>query len=300
MEFGKLVDISSVNWELPKPDPRNKEYQKQHALESIYIGSPAWSVKSWCGKIYPKDCATEEYLKYYSKHFQCIELNTTHYRIPDLMTILKWREKVNKNFKFCPKVFKEISHSPMGLSDRELLSQWTKFIGLMDQNLGPCFIQFHENFSYADKRLLFNFLESWPSEYKLSLELRHSSWYQNNTVLPALADYLHKKNIGLVITDVAGKRAIVHETLTAPWAMIRLIGNDLDSSDEKRIRSWAQRFKEWRDQGPSELYLFYHQPEDNLTLEFAQLGKQVFDECYIDGHPKFDFIQEKDLFDFTN
>jgi len=77
MEFGKLDDISNVHWDLPHDDPKNPERLNQHSDFKLYFGSPAWGVKSWCGKLYPNKTTPEEYLNYYSKHFNCIELNTT-------------------------------------------------------------------------------------------------------------------------------------------------------------------------------------------------------------------------------
>lgn len=279
MEFGKLHDISKVRWDLPPDDASNIERLQSLKNEipfKLHFGSPAWAVKGWCGKIYPQTTPADEYLVYYSKNFNCVELNTTHYRIPDTKTVNGWRNKVSSDFQFCPKMHKEISHGRMGLMDKNLLEAWVHFLSEMGENLGPCFIQLHEMFSYHDKRLLFNFLESWPREFKLTLELRHSSWFEEGRVLPALVNYLHQKNIGLVVTDVAGRRDILHSSLSSPWSQIRLIGNNLDPSDETRLSEWSERILEWKKTGLKDVYLFLHQPEDTFTIEFATMASEVF------------------------
>lgn len=298
MEFGKLHDISTVHWELPRDDSTNQgRFQKNQAFR-IYLGSPAWGIKDWCGKLYPEKTKPEEYLFYYSKHFNCIELNTTHYRIPDSKIVTEWKKKVSQDFQFCPKIYKEISHGKMGLLDKNLLGAWIHFLSEMQENLGPCFIQLHEMFSYQDKKLLFHFLENWPSEFKLTLELRHSSWFENGKVLPALVDYLHRKNIGLVITDVAGRRDILHSSLSSSWTQIRLIGNNLDPSDEKRLQDWAQRISDWKKLGLQDVYLFLHQPEDLFTIEFARMASDVFSRNGFADVPTFQTEHvQKNFFD---
>lgn len=298
MEFGKLADISQVNWSLPADDIGNELRLGKEKTHTLYFGSPAWAVKHWSGKIYPKTSESSEYLYFYSRNFNSIELNTTHYRIPTLENAEEWKSVVPKEFKFCPKLHKDISHDRVGLLDKKLLGYWTSFLENISTHLGPCFIQFHENFSYEEKILLFRFLESWPSEFRLTIELRHKSWYQSGIVLPALSDYLHRKNIGLVITDVAGRRDILHSSVTAPWTMIRLIGNDLDPSDNLRLNGWSERVLEWTKLGLEETYLFLHQPDDIFTIEFSMMANQIFKDRGFAQVPHFSLQEEKDLFSF--
>lgn len=300
MEFGKLADISQVNWSLPEDDIGNVARLVSERKHKLYFGSPAWAVKQWSGKIYPKTSIPSEYLYFYSRNFNSIELNTTHYRVPTLENTQEWKSVVPEEFKFCPKVHKDISHDRVGLLDKKILQKWLSFLENMSSHLGPCFIQFHENFSYDDKILLFRFLESWPSEFRLTLELRHKSWYQDGIVLPALCEYLCRKNIGLVITDVAGRRDILHSSITAPWTMIRLIGNDLDPSDELRLNSWSERILEWTKLGLEETYLFLHQPDDVFTIEFSMLANQIFHTKGFQQVPQFTLQEEKDLFSFVS
>ncbi len=298
MEFGKLADIQNVNWTLPAEDPKNTSRLSPSSTFKLHFGSPAWGAKNFVGKIYPEKTPAHEFLYHYSRNFDCIELNTTHYRIPDEKTTTDWLAQVDPNFLFCPKLHKDISHSRNGLFDKTLLAHWLDFLGRIHGNLGPCFIQFHEMFSYKDKMHLFQFLESWPSEFKLTLELRHPSWFQDGVILPPLADYLNRKNIGLVITDVAGRRDVLHSTLSTNWTLIRLIGNNLHTSDEKRLNDWAQRISEWKDKGLKDCFLFLHQPDDIMTIEFATLAQDVFLNHKLKSSPQFNLHSNMDLLSF--
>src|SRR5690606_37823878 len=127
----------------------------------LYFGSPAWGNKLWLGKLYPKKTKPNEFLHHYSRSFNSIELNTTHYRIPTQEGAREWLSQVPVGFEFCPKVHKDISHARGGLQDKRMLSYWLKFLETMQGNLGPSFIQLHEMFSYSEKVQLFRFLENW-------------------------------------------------------------------------------------------------------------------------------------------
>ena len=51
-----------------------------------------------------------EYLSFYAEHFQVTEINNSFYRLPSASTIKKWMEQVPKDFLFCPKISRYLSH----------------------------------------------------------------------------------------------------------------------------------------------------------------------------------------------
>ena len=78
MKFGKLHDISQVDFSLAPEDPRTQQLlptYRTHVDLKIYVGCPVWGNKAWIGKIYPKGAKSNEYLGYYSQSFNTIELN---------------------------------------------------------------------------------------------------------------------------------------------------------------------------------------------------------------------------------
>jgi uncharacterized protein YecE (DUF72 family) len=273
MEFGKLEHIEHVNWDLPKEDPLTAPYlnsfKTEHHATQFYIGAPAWGRKEWIGSIYPPKTPQSEFLFHYSRNFNTIELNTTHYRIPTPENVKLWVSKVPADFIFLPKIPQLISHEPGGLRDMDLLSTWIESIDLFGSNLGPCFLQLPPTFSYAFKSELFQFLKSWPNYYELTIELRHPSWFENGHVLAPLVEYLQGRKIGLVITDVAGRRDVLHCSVSAPFSMLRFIGNSLHPSDFLRAELWSQRLALWQKQGLKKFFFIVHQPDDIKTPEMA-------------------------------
>ncbi len=284
MEFGKITHIEDVPWDLPSEDPLTLAYlEKIKKTSSVpaaefFLGTPAWGHREWIGKIYPPGTKPADFLKFYAENFRTIELNTTHYRIPGADQVQRWRAQVGADFVFCPKVFQSISHTEAGLLDKSLLHEWYGFLKNMQGALGPCFLQFPPHFDYSKKALLFHFLQQWPDEFQLALEFRHPSWFRNGQIIPALTTYLQSRDIGLVITDVAGRRDVLHSSVSAPFTMIRLIGNSLHPSDYTRAKGWVQRLHHWSDLGLQKIYFFLHQPDDIKGPEFASYVIQEINE----------------------
>lgn len=112
MDFGKLESVDDVDWTLPSTDPLTEHYLKkiQSQKTEWFLGTPTWGSRTWLGKIYPKDAKPTEFLHHYAQSFNTIELNTTHYRIPDNDLVKSWTEEVGSDFRFCPKFPQTISH----------------------------------------------------------------------------------------------------------------------------------------------------------------------------------------------
>lgn len=116
MDFGKVnsEDLSKVDFKLP-PDAAgtNKLFETLKPSQSkptIRVGCAKWGRKDWIGKIYPSGTKEADFLSHYARHFDCIELNATFYRIPTVGQIEGWKAKVGPDFKFCPKFTDQITH----------------------------------------------------------------------------------------------------------------------------------------------------------------------------------------------
>lgn len=273
MKFGKLHDISQVDFTLP-PDPEGTHtflqqppFPKQ--TSTLYIGCTGWSMKEWVGSVYPTGTKAKDYLLQYGKQFNTIELNTTHYRIPSPSMIDKWVSETPADFRFCPKVPQVISHArDLGLGDGRLL-EFTEAIQPLGQKLGPCFMQFPPYVSTEHIPRLSLFLDQWPSHIPLSLEFRHESWFTQSMEAQQFFASLRNRQIGLVITDVAGRRDVLHQEVCADQVMVRFVGNGLHPTDYARIDAWVLRLVSWLQQGLNEIYFFPHEPDNLLAPDLC-------------------------------
>lgn len=274
MKFGKLKDISSVDFTLSNDHEKTtallNRLSSNEELPQVYVGCTGWSMKEWIGKVYPNGTKTNQFLTQYGKQFNTIELNTTHYRIPTLSMIETWKKSVPKDFKFCPKVPQSISHrTDLGMSS-DNINLFLTSVSELEDNLGCCFMQMPPYFEMSRLPMLERFLAKWSKEIPLAIEVRHETWFNNSDNFNRLFDLLEKHNISSVITDVAGRRDVLHQRLTTDTAMVRFVGNELHETDYERIDEWVNRLKDWFNNGLKTVYFFPHEPDNILAPEMAE------------------------------
>ena len=270
MKFGHVPNPAAIEFQLPVEPHANRKRLDRFELGTgegrprIYLGATGWSMKQWVGKWYPKRAKSGDFLRYYGEQFNTIELNTTHYRIPTDATVRQWYETVPADFRFCPKLPKSISHvNSLGLGEDAL----PRFIAALDglkEKMGCAFMQLPPHFGADRLAVIERFLDRWPRLLPLALEVRHASWFSDPFATEALMDALAARGVAAVISDVAGRRDVLHGYVTAPRTMVRFVGNGLIDSDYQRMREWAEKLREWN---LPESFIFPHEPENVLAPE---------------------------------
>lgn len=267
MDFGKLRNIKNINFSLPEDSVETQRTLRQmpprETLPKVYIGCTGWSMKEWIGKVYPQNTKPQDFLYHYSRQFNTIELNTTHYRTPSVSDIQKWYETTPADFRFAPKMLQTVSHAPQLGFGTGLTTQFCEAISGLGEKLGVCFMQLPPQFGIKNLKILEIYLQKFPKNIHLAIEVRHEEWFANSQYTKVLFDLLESHQVSTVITDVAGRRDVLHQRLTTSTAVIRFVGNDLHPSDYKRIDEWVLRLKKWFELGLHEVYFFTHEP-DNL------------------------------------
>lgn len=280
MDFGRLKDISGVNFQLPNEDQYSKLMLRNHPnfvnSFSFKIGAPAWSCNAWKGKIYPDSAKPNTFLHYYSQHFDTIELNSTHYGIPKTETLLKWKSTVPDSFIFNPKFLQSVSHKKRLLHSKNDIYEFTQEMRVLEHKLGYIWLQMPPDFTIEEALPLLKFIEEFPDDLKLALELRHSSWFENEKALDELSTLMTQKGYAMIITDVAGRRDVLHMRVTTPSLLVRFVGNEMHQTDFSRVDDWMDRIASFKRQGLQEVYFFAHQPEDILCPELGNyIGKKA-------------------------
>ncbi|NVK66773.1 MAG: DUF72 domain-containing protein [Flavobacteriales bacterium] len=268
MKFGKVDNPGEINFTLPKDHPDTlKVFQKETPIShpKIFIGCAKWN-KNDLKNFYPK--GTKDELTYYSRQFNSIELNSSFYRIFSPEQFQKWRDKTPEGFRFFPKINQSISHYKQLNDVEEVLDQFLLSVSHLDDRLGTIFLQLHDRFAPNRFGLLEKFISIWPKDLPLTVELRHTDWFNDPAVANDLYQLLESNGISNTLVDTAGRRDIMHMRMTTPTPFIRYVGANHES-DYRRIDDWVQRIEEWIGQGMQELYFFVHQ---NLEVESPLLS----------------------------
>jgi uncharacterized protein YecE (DUF72 family) len=279
MEFGRVDDLSKVDFTLPPDDKVTvqlfKELKKKPARANVYVGCAKWGRPDWIGQIYPKGTKAADFLKHYVNHFNCIELNALFYQLFPKPTIEKWAGLADNDFRFCPKFSNVITHIRRLKNASRETDAFLETISGFEKKLGTSFIQLGDNFSPKQMDSVINYLESLPTDFDVALELRHPEWFSDERVSHEIYEAMKRCKTTFIITDTSGRRDVLHTKLTKPEAFIRFVGNGLHPTDFKRIDDWIDRIVHWLDSGLHTLYFFIHQHDE---LHSPQLAKYMIDK----------------------
>jgi uncharacterized protein YecE (DUF72 family) len=294
MEFGRVQEseLNAINFTLPADPPFNKKILqgRRETNPRVYVGCAKWGRIEWVGKIYPPKTKEKNFLDHYVHHYNSIELNATHYKVYGPLAIQKWAAKAaGKDFMFCPKMVKGVTHRGHLNEKQFLLNQFLRGVVAFEKHLGPVFIQVSDKFSPKRKNELYDFLRSLPADVQFFLEVRHRDWFAKEEIREELFSTLNTMNIGAIVTDTAGRRDCAHMYLTIPKMFIRFVGNSLHHTDFSRIDDWVNRIKYWLDNGMQEVYFFMHMHDEATSPELSvYLVDRLNKVCGLDlTAPKF-------------
>ena len=76
----------------------------------IRIGTSGYSYKHWRGRYYPEDLPASEWLRFYLRDFDTVELNNTFYHLPTEQAFDNWRKSTPHGFLFAVKGSRFLTH----------------------------------------------------------------------------------------------------------------------------------------------------------------------------------------------
>lgn len=277
MKFGKVDTVEGINLTLPEDHSNTQEVfakakqTRDTDLPPIFIGCSRWGKNDLKG-FYPR--GTKDELGYYSSQFNAVELNASFYRIFPPEQFEKWKEKTSENFRFYPKIPQQISHYKQLNDVEKIVDEFLNSAVRLEEKMGTIFLQLNERFAPNRIDKLNKFIEIWPTEIPLTVEVRHQDWFNSASTSDELFELLSENGVTSTLVDTAGRRDLLHMRMTTPEPFIRYVGAN-HSSDVDRLTEWVDRIGLWIAQGMTELHFFIHQNIEEksplLANHFIQL-----------------------------
>jgi uncharacterized protein YecE (DUF72 family) len=235
----------------------------------VRFGTSSFSSEDWVGPFYPPGAKPRDFLRFYAREFDTVEVDATYYAVPAPRVVSGWVEKTPPGFVVSAKFPRGIVHCGEGATpdaSRVLVPDATyaerdAFLAAMDllgERRGPLVLQFpwfdRRAFPEAGPFLarLDRFLGDLPAGPAYAVEVRNAEW-----VGEPLREVLARRGAAMVVVDQAGMPHgdEVRERLdpvTAGFAYVRLLGDRreieavtrtwdrevFDRSD--RMRRWAR------------------------------------------------------------
>jgi uncharacterized protein YecE (DUF72 family) len=270
---------------------------------NFYIGCPIWSWKGWVGNFYPEGTKPSEFLHEYTRRLTTVEGNTTFYAVPAQKTLEGWAAEMPLTFRFCPKVPKAISHEGKLMDNVERAREFINIMSQLGRQLGPMFLQLPPRYSPKLLGDLRAFLDLWPGEVRLAVEVRHLDWFDSPHD-ESLNELLSEHNMARVtidtrpIRDLDGDEILagsVYQSLleararkpdvpvipkrTSDFIFVRYIGHPEIEVNDPYLKEWGNYFIPQLQEG-ADVYMFCHSP-NNLAAPwlcrkvYAQVEKEV-------------------------
>jgi uncharacterized protein YecE (DUF72 family) len=149
---------------------------------NIRLGTSAFTAAGWEGSFYPEGMKPADYLSYYAKHFNSVELDNTFYRAPSKTTVEGWARKTPEGFVFAAKVPQVITHEKVLVDCDVEFQQFVETMELLGKKLGPLLFQFgyfNKNAFAGLKDFLARlrpFLKKLAKDHQFAVEIRNKNW----------------------------------------------------------------------------------------------------------------------------
>ena len=301
MDFGRLPSLEGVSFALPAIDDRSRALlaaaasaraaaptsaasdprapagasaADPHAPAGSWLraGAPAWARKDWLGRLYPRGTPDSAFLRTYAQRLGAIELNASYYRVPTSETLAAWAADTPEGFHFCPKLHQSITHRRALEESIPEAQDFARRLLQLGPRLGPAFLQLPPWLGSDALPALDALLASLPAAFRVAVEMRHPTWFHRGALRAPVAAVLERRGAGAVVTDVAGRRDVCHGSITAPFLLVRFVGNGFEDrglhpTDLPRADAWLDRLVSLRAQGLEYACFFAHQPDDALAPE---------------------------------
>ena len=202
----------------------------------VMIGTSGWQYDDWAGAFYPEGLPKSRWLESYSSRLATVESNNAFYRLPTRDLFARWADATPTDFVMSVKASRYITHIRRLREPEDpvkLLLERTEGLG---HKLGAILLQLPPTLT-ADPDLLAGALSCFPKEVEVTVEVRHDSWYSDET-----RKVLESHGAALCITDTANRHSPLWRT--AGFGYLRFhegTAHPLPSYGRAALDRWAER-----------------------------------------------------------
>lgn len=250
------------------------------AIHGYHLGCPAWGMKSWIGRLFPKGTKQKDFLGHYAQVFNTVEGNTTFYALPKVDTVTRWNAETPDSFRFCFKFPKKITHEKLLKNATDYVEGFLHRVAPLGDKLGTLMVQLPPRYGFKQLSRLGEFLDALPSDFHYGVELRNTVFFNGDEEQRAAFDLLAERNVDIVTMDARGLHASDNPAVaevqrrkpnnpivmraTGPRPIVRVVPHDDFEAGLPFIAPWLDQLTTWISEG-RQPYLFMHAPDDTFA-----------------------------------
>jgi uncharacterized protein YecE (DUF72 family) len=263
------------------------------SITGYHLGCPAWGMKSWVGRLFPKGTKQADFLACYSRVFNTVEGNTTFYALPKVDSVARWNADTPADFRFCFKFPKKITHEKLLEDSTPYVEGFLKRVEPLGDKLGTLMIQLPPRFGFKQLERLGSFIDALPRDFSYAVELRHKVFFNGHDEERAAVDLLAERNVDIVIMDARGLHATDNPALdevrkrkpnlpivmraTGPQPVVRVVPHDRFDDGITFVAPWIDQIARWIGEGKKP-YFFMHAPDDTFAPANAYRFHELLSE----------------------
>jgi uncharacterized protein YecE (DUF72 family) len=185
----------------------------------FYVGCSGWSYTAWQGPFYPSNMDNSKWLEYYSKVFDCVEIDSSFYRIPSIFTVKNWSKITPSKFRFTAKFPKVITHEKRLKNVDNELRLFFKAMEPLHSKLLALLIQLPPSLDITEGlQGLREIIPILDNRFRYAIEIRNHSWFQDLAY-----NFFANNNLCMVWSQLVGIR--IPPIVTSDFLYIRFIGD---------------------------------------------------------------------------
>ena len=238
---------------------------------AVRIGTSGWVYDHWRGIFYPEHLSQADWLAYYAREFDTVEINNSFYRLPKEAAFDAWRAQAPPGFVYAVKASRFLTHLKKLKDPGEPLATFFARAGRLGGKLGPVLYQLPPHWR-ANLPRFEDFLRALPGEYTHAVEFRDESWLAEEVFR-----LMERHGVAHCLHDMPPLRVPLR--ITAPFVYIRFHGDPAYGGRyrEKTLETWAGRIEDWRRQ-KLEVYVYFNNDWGGYALADARTLKRLLDK----------------------
>lgn len=181
------------------------------------IGTMGFSYTDWREVFYPRSLKPGEYLAFYARQLNALEIDTTFHAVPPPERFQKWADAVPETFRFAVKTPRAITHEAIIGDTIGPMREFLQVVRHLGPKLGPILIQYPPILPARVWPQVEKLLDSLPTDLQFAVEFRHDSWR-----VPKVIEGLRARGMALVNAEY--ETPPDEPIFTSDFAYIRLVG----------------------------------------------------------------------------
>ncbi len=201
---------------------------------TVRVGCSGWQYRHWRGDFYPAELPPKQWLEYYTRHFDTVEINNSFYRLPEAKVFASWRRRLPRGFVCAVKASRYLTHMKKLKDPVDPLALFFSRARELGAKLGPVLYQLPPRWPANVERLR-AFVEALPPRRRHVVEFRDPSWYSDE-----IYDLLRRHRVALCLHDMGG--SATGRLSVGPFVYVRFHGTTKYGGryDDATLDSWAE------------------------------------------------------------